>query len=235
MKNRICSVVAERIPLELLTRRPLSPLQLAEVQVVLSSTSVAVLAFTFCHLLHWVAFGQTQQDPPSDAATADPNYSSSKHASAGTLASSLPACLETKTPLEPRAQQNVQVKSRQAQGSLPGSSQLLSREDKILHQGEKILTRGIAALTQHEEATAAGIPMQQYPESVVTNTLRRLRSASRISQAFAQRGADDSRHAIGECAGIHVPLKAPEERLKALAIAEATYKQITEKIKVWGC
>ncbi|CDJ32973.1 uncharacterized protein EMH_0076340 [Eimeria mitis] len=62
MRGRIVSVIGERLPLDLLTHRPLSPAQLAEIQVLLSSKSIASFAFTFCHLVHWVAFGQTQRD-----------------------------------------------------------------------------------------------------------------------------------------------------------------------------
>lgn len=78
MRGRICSVIEERIPLELLTRRSLPPPQVAEIQVVLCSKAVAVLAFVFCHLLHWVAFGQTQQDRPHKKADSEATTSASR-------------------------------------------------------------------------------------------------------------------------------------------------------------
>ena len=235
MRGRIVSVIGERVPLELLTHRPLSPAQLAEIQVLLSSRSIANFAFTFCHLVYWVAFGRTQRDASQDSkddgalGTKDcveceetdknppPNYSNNRTGVVGTP--------------QPRVREDV------------------SKEQRDLNQGHESLKKENSPFTPEEPYLPSQVDPKA-PENIFKEELMRLRGAegsttslvggglSRVVRRYGVLQHPSEAEPIGEapalesCEELLVPLNTCRKRLKVLAAAEAAYQEVMEKIKV---
>lgn len=216
-------MIGERIPLELLSRRPLTPPQLAEIQVVLSSRPVATLAFAFCHLLHWVTFGQTRRDRPEDRTASDAGGCSCTTATGSILATSV-----TTVPASASIQQNALVQAFQ---KMNNSQMVLSREERILHRGQEILRRGMAALAAEQRSPASKQVVPQVPEGL-EEEMHRLRGQFGVLQSALQSHSDCAIRAAEDFDRFEVPLDTLERRLKALAVAETAYKITVEKIKV---
>ncbi|KAL8271282.1 hypothetical protein Esti_004797 [Eimeria stiedai] len=247
MQKRICSMIGERIPLELLTRHALSPSQLAKIQVVLYSKPVAILAFSFCHLLHWLSFGQTQRDKLRSTASAGLEDRFSDIASSPTAESTsaffsedrMEACPETH-------QQDSQVKGGSGRLCVRSLSAVDLREQKLLSRGQEILAKGAAP---YQRSTPAKRSVSQDPEKRLAESLLRFstqklgecnsvesRSPSLYSgpaspQSDWQVNAPEEECSPHDLGGLEVPLNSSERRLKTLALAETLYKQIVRKIK----
>lgn len=238
MKTRICSVIGERIPLELLTRRALTNEQVAEIQVLLSSKSVSVFAFTFCHLLHWMCFGQTQKDENETAGAVDKNI----------LSCSL---LKDKRPNSASTTPSIQCPAGSHDNfqlpELDSSYISLAHEQRILKSGQHFIHKRAVML-----APAAPAPRQAEstdPVRLLKEELVRLGEASANKKSafkFMFRESREEQRGIIhnesewefdnlflEKAGeLQVPLSSCYRRLKALAVAETVYKVVTKKIKV---
>ncbi|KAL8449156.1 hypothetical protein Emed_003307 [Eimeria media] len=248
MQKRICSMIGERIPLELLTRHAIAPPQLAEIQVVLQSKPVATLAFAFCHLLHWLSFGQTRRDSPRSTASAGSNGSSSEIASSPTLASTSACSSEDRMKASSEAhQQESQVKGGPRRSYMRCSSAVDLRDQKLLSRGQALFEKGAEP---YQRATSAKRFDSQSPEKRLAENLLHF-SKQKLSECnFMGSGASslDSRPASPQSdeevnnasegqgssqdhGGLEVPLNSFDRRLKALALAETLYKQIVKKIK----
>ena len=238
------SVIGERVPLELLTHRPVSPPQLAEIQVLLSSRAVVSFAFIFCHLVHWVAFGQTRRDRShnSQPTVIDEcqctTTSDSTPATAGIIGANHPATTELGN-------------SDVAMDSLRNSRFGLSRELRVLKRGQELLRKGMTALAAKQGTTASEEVARSSPEKLLKDELLRLRGrgADRMNnpasggetirangaglfQGVTEQWTGGGVQDLEDCGGLEIPLDTCARRLKALAMAETAYKQITEKIKV---
>ncbi|KAL8441975.1 hypothetical protein Emag_006752 [Eimeria magna] len=247
MQKRICLMIGERIPLELLTRHAISPPQLAEIQVLLYSKPVAILAFAFCHLLHWLSFGQTSRDRPQFTALADLNGGSSNTTGSRTLASAsaFSSGDQVKASLEAH-EQDSQVKGRPGRPNLRSSSAADLREQKLLSRGQEILDKGAEP---YQRSTSARCLGPQGPEKQLAKNLlhfskqkfsecdslgsRSWSSDSRPAppQSDGEVNAPEHQRASQDLGELEIPLNSCDRRLKALALAEILYKQIVRKIR----
>ncbi|KAL8429680.1 hypothetical protein ACSSS7_006425 [Eimeria intestinalis] len=246
MQKRISTMIGERIPVEFLTRHALSPPQLAKIQAVLYSKPIAILAFAFCHLLHWLCFGQTRRDKPHSAASAGLNDSVQETAGLPTAASISAFFSEDQMKTCGEAhQRRSQVKGRPGRPGLRSSSAVDLREQKLLSRGQEILRQGAAP---YQRCTQAKRLVSQDPEAQLAESLlhfskqalgecksfsrcSRLDSGSAPSQRDGQVNALEEQCFPQDLGGLEVPLDSFDRRLKALALAETLYKQIVRKIK----
>ncbi|OEH76552.1 hypothetical protein cyc_07517 [Cyclospora cayetanensis] len=241
MKGRISSLVGERIPLEILTHRSLKPAQLAEIQVLLTSKSVVNLAFAFCHLVHWVTFGQTRPDRAEGSRATwkeDTSYAPAFNDST--------VCTSNSAAMPPAG--GLSGVSKKLEKNLKFGSGLF-REQKVLEKGQSIPRRAMPAVSANHRISTHKKAFLQGPKQFLRDELRRLRRECSTREKEFGRGITNiangnnavqtvpakavRRGMEGEddCGGLKIPLDSCTRRLKALAVAENAYKQTTEHIK----
>ncbi|CDI85673.1 hypothetical protein, conserved [Eimeria praecox] len=237
MRGRIMSIIGERVPLELLTHRPLSPAQLAEIQVLLSSRSIANFAFTFCHLVHWVAFGQTQPDAPQDSK--DDEAHGTKECVERQEADNDPAPNSSTPPNE----------------AIPETEPTTVKEDSWPYEEVIGSNKGQESFKKEspdlmvEEPQSQTLVQPDSPGNILKQELMHLRGAegssgslvggsfSRVVRRYGVLQHPSEAKPIGEAHGqssyeeFHAPLNTCRKRLKVLAAAEAAYHDVMDKIK----
>lgn len=229
------SVIGERVPLELLTHRPLSPAQLAEIQVFLSSGPVANFAFTFCHLVHWVAFGQTQRDATQDSFDGRAvdiqgyvdSYCSPNSSTAETVVTVAPQAPDSR---QRSGQSEKQAVLNQVQHSLKGVKPPFAAEarcsppDVDPNSAENILREEFLRLRRAEPSSS----LLEGGNSSSSRVIRRCGVLQRSSQREPTGGV----YAVETCEELDTPLNTCRKRMKVLAAAEAAYQDVMSKIKV---
>lgn len=239
MKERITSVIGESLLLELLTHRPLSAAQVAEIQVLLASKSVARFAFAFCHLVHWVAFGQTQPDAAEDTETleCDPQK-------AGVESSSPSDCAHGGVEFVSAA--DIKKPHDLARGSSAG----LRQKKDGLDENQEVREEEVQAVNAVAKTHPVAKLNTENPNYIFREELLRLRGGSANLSSLFGGGftAADRRYGVLQQASgpaltsesnnleeyedLQIPLNTCRRRLRALAAAEIAYRDVMEKIKV---